>query len=394
MVQPPQQPVKKQQMIPLQVHRRQIFYNRPLGSQLSSGNNNSCSNRYTISSAQQRALPISSNDNNYEQQLIQRILLSHLSTRNNNRNNNSNNQPVSTAAETHPILDRAADTIRNIWATSTWSARAHLWQRLNQYATQHQIQHLPLGVQAMAFVSNNTHLTPQTQYTYAKTFRALASRFAMTTPVLDLYIAALRAAGSTIPTEQAVPATRQQVIFLITKAMEVDKRLAAALYILWKSAARWDDVKNLTKESLIHNSNNKLVIEWGQTKTSRGQPFRVSGWTVIQEIEFPIMVQETARTFAQLQENEHLYPVQTHMFVRWIRQFQQTQDLTAHSFKRGAIGVLVQQAALGNVEPRLITVLAKHKDPLHDFPVSTLRYAPNKVQLAEMLGTQHATKLL
>jgi hypothetical protein len=385
MVRPPTQPVlpKFQQVC---THRSHIFNTRHHGLVRSCYNNNKFLSHCTTWSAQQPELLT----NNSEQQLIQQILLSQLSA----RQHRNNRQLASTVVATPQILDRAVDTIKNIWATSTWSARANLWQRLNQYATANNISHLPLGVQAMAFVSNCKNLSIQTQYSYAKTFRALATRFAMETPALDLYIAALRAAGSTIPIEQAVPATREQVIFLINKAVETDLRLATAIYILWKCAARWDDVKNLTKESLIHSTHNKLVIEWGQTKTSRGQPFRVSGWTVIQETEFMVMPQQAAQVFSQLQEEEYLYPVQTHMFVRWIRQFPSTRDLTAHSFKRGAIGVLVQQAALGNLEPRIITVLAKHKDPLHDFPVSTLRYAPNKVQLAEMLGTQHATKLL
>jgi hypothetical protein len=68
--------------------------------------------------------------------------------------------------------------------------------------------------------------------------------------------------------------------------------------------------------------------------------------------------------------------------------------LTAHSPKRGAVGVLVEAAMQGQLDPRLIPLVAKHKDQLHDFPVATLRYAPNKVQLARMLGTQNATRIL
>ena len=56
--------------------------------------------------------------------------------------------------------------------------------------------------------------------------------------------------------------------------------------------------------------------------------------------------------------------------------------------------VLVTCASMGLLDVRLIPIMAKHKDDLHSFPATTLRYAPNKVHLAKMLGTQSATRLL
>jgi hypothetical protein len=71
-----------------------------------------------------------------------------------------------------------------------------------------------------------------------------------------------------------------------------------------------------------------------------------------------------------------------------------TQRLTAHSIKRGALDVLLNAACTSKLDPRLIALVAKHKDQLHEFTAATIRYLANKDNLARMLGTQKATKWL
>jgi hypothetical protein len=183
---------------------------------------------------------------------------------------------------------------------------------------------------------------------------------------------------------------------LIDAALPTDKRLATALYLMWKCAARWDDVFHLTKKSLImvDHAQSRLVIEWGRTKTTRSDPFRVSGWTVVDELRMPRMIEIVEEVFSSLRRDEPLTTTRTRQLARWLKSFRETSTLTAHSFKRGAIGVLIEQAAAGNLDLRLIPIMAKHKDALHDFPVTTLRYAPSKINLALAIGTQHATRLL
>jgi hypothetical protein len=67
---------------------------------------------------------------------------------------------------------------------------------------------------------------------------------------------------------------------------------------------------------------------------------------------------------------------------------------TAHSFKRGAVTLLVEAASEGKVDQWIVARLAKHKTSLMDFPETTLRYTANDPATARMLGTQHATLLL
>lgn len=315
------------------------------------------------------------------------MLYSHLGAR---KKNLTNNHPPLPAA-----LAPVAQAISNIWANTTWASRASLMVRLQQHCDTNNLHHLPFGAQAAAMVSSLTNVQIQGKYSYAKTFRALASRLAIPTPLLDMYIASLRVDGATIPTSQAVPASRAQARFLIQQALrEEDVFLAAVLYLMWKTASRLDDVLHLKKESLIYSDSTCFVIEWGQTKTSRGDPFRVSGWTVIEELLDPFMLDWIPTVFSRLRGQEPLTTITYTQFMRFLRRFPETNSLSAHSFKRGAIGVLIEAAMQGKLEPRLVPIMAKHKDPLHDFPVTTLRYAPNKVHLASLLGTQHATRLL
>jgi hypothetical protein len=214
---------------------------------------------------------------------------------------------------------------------------------------------------------------------------------------LDAYISSLSASGALIPQRQATPATRAQIVQMIERAQaEGRPHLAAAIYIAFKSASRVGDVFSVLKRRhFIHVTDTSIIIEWPSTKTTRRDPFRVSGWVVIVENTQPSLLRQVARTLqAMTDPDELLLNMSTTTFTMWMNSSTTTRDLTAHSIKRGAIGILINAAALGQLEPRLIALLAKHKDALHDFPATTLRYAPDKVQLARMLGSQKATLLL
>ena len=97
----------------------------------------------------------------------------------------------------------------------------------------------------------------------------------------------------------------------------------------------------------------------------------------------------------RLKSNEVLTSMTTAELVRNIRRRSPgLRHLTAHSIKRGAVVHLVKCAIRGQLEPRLIPLLAKHKDALHDFPSATLGYIADPVATARLLGTQLATRLL
>jgi hypothetical protein len=101
------------------------------------------------------------------------------------------------------------------------------------------------------------------------------------------------------------------------------------------------------------------------------------------------------RVLRKLKKEQPLTTTTTEQLRRFMRSLETTQSLTAHSIKRGAISVLVDAALEQRLhDPRLISLIAKHKDSLHSFPTATLRYVTDKVKLALILGTQHCTRLL
>jgi hypothetical protein len=274
-----------------------------------------------------------------------------------------------------------------------------VWFEVQNFAEQNKIHHLPLGMQALAWVSSRTDLLPSTRLGYASALRSTARRMQITTPALDLYTAALAADGATTPTRQAVPATRDQVRALVQWALQErrDPRLATAVYLLHKTASRWDDMVHLRRKSMLayNPERRQLVIQWARTKTNRAERKTVHTWTVVQEEFFSDMLELAANTINALPTPESfLTDLSTLQFVRLIQQCPQCKDLTAHSFKRGAADLLWRAAAEDRLEPRLIPLLLKHKWAMHDFPSSSVGYNPNHVQTALAMGTQQATRLL
>lgn len=336
--------------------------------------------------------PIFSPNSNLEASLLSTMFFTNLSAK------NTKDTKQRALKNLPPILHAAAKDIRGLWALSTWSSRASLLLRLEHFASRHHLTQYPIGVQAAAFISN-LKVAPSTKAGYCSALATTARRLGHTVPMLDMLAAAYRAVGSTTLT-QAHPATRLQLFALVNAAMKKNNNnLAVGIWLAWKTASRWDDITHLTKESfLVHEQQQRfLVIQWGQTKTNRKLEFRPDSWTVVVEEDPKVgwIWELTQRTIRSLGKGELLTTTTTEALRRFMRSIPTTQSLTGHSIKRGAVATLVDAALEQRLhDPRLISLIAKHKDDLHSFPQATLRYCADKVKLALMLGTQHCTRLL
>ena len=90
----------------------------------------------------------------------------------------------------------------------------------------------------------------------------------------------LRADGGTIPTTQAHPATRVQVLHAMDLAPTT--RDKGAIMLCRKTASRWADVSSISKANLFHFTPKEVIVDWlDKTKTSRSDPFRASRYAVI-----------------------------------------------------------------------------------------------------------------
>jgi len=73
-----------------------------------------------------------------------------------------------------------------------------------------------------------------------------------------------------------------------------------------------------------------------------------------------------------------------------MKQDPETADLTAHSFKRGALTFLAMLAVNGIFDLTLLPLIAKHKSAM-DFPAMTLRYIGDQETEALLMRTHEVT---
>lgn len=297
-------------------------------------------------------------------------------------------------------MAQLAAAITPMWATRTWEARSSILRRLLDFMDKMHpdLQQLPLGAKMALFVLS-TNTKPSSKLTYLSSLRSLTRRLGLpATPLLDLVGAGLTVRANAMTPVQAPPATPNDLARLSERAWRTDKsgKLPMNLYVMWKSASRWDDLCHLQKNNFLEFTANpsQVVIEWAQLKTNRQQRFRSTGFTVIQEDTAPLTIQVLQRVVSKMTKNEMFTSLTSTQLRHWLRQDPATAHLTCHSFKRGALDVALERAVQGLFNPRLLPLLAKHQDPLMAFPSSTIRYASNKPALARMLGTQEVTRHL
>lgn len=290
------------------------------------------------------------------------------------------------------LQEQVISTIHGMWAESTWFGRQRLFFRFTEFCQEHGMHDLQECADwAVPLFVESTGVAVTAKLTYAKSLAALLHRMGTATPVLQFYQAALRSTGGMIPMHQAVPASGTQIDRMLARASAVGPRLEAAIFIAWKTASRWDDVASLVGASFLLVEANEIIIAWlDRTKTTRSDPFRPSSWVVIHH---PAPMTAIAATLRNLEPNESLIDWTTNDVIAWMHRDPDTSQLTAHSFKRGALEYLATCVIDGQMPMELLPILAKHKAVL-DFPSTTLRYIGNRVTLARMLRTQQATVLL
>lgn len=277
-------------------------------------------------------------------------------------------------------------------------------RRVNTFTDAHaEIAHLPLGTRAAIYIAQLPGVLPSTRLTYAASMRALTNRLGQSSSLLGFYASALTAAGGggihTAEAGQAVPATREQVRRAVLHFLIEDRpELAVAVYLMWKTASRFDDVRLLTPRCLLLRQPARCVIQWPSWKTNRAGRRYVHSWTVVDEENYPEMLQHLYALAERTQPAQSMIgAITTTTFARTLQRVPGCESLTAHSFKRGVARELFQKLAAGeisNADMRLIPMLLKHRDELHDMPTSTLGYVENVVDLAISLRSQVLTRLL
>ena len=135
----------------------------------------------------------------------------------------------------------------------------------------------------------------------------------------------------------------------------------------------------------------RILITGAKWPPGENSDYRAWRWTVIHDRQ-PMTWQ--VESLMRMRPNAPITTTPTEGLVAHMSTLLPGEGYTAHSIKRGALNLLAKEAVAGNLDPRLLPLLAKHSDPATQYPATTLRYIQDKVALALMLGTQHAIILL
>ena len=129
------------------------------------------------------------------------------------------------------------------------------------------------------------------------------------------------------------------------------------------------------------------------SKTNLAQPYVATAFVVVEDSNRATM-ETVSDLLRRLQPESFLTQVSTHQLRVVLKRYPETKMLTGHSFKRGAIDVVIAAAVRGECEWWRIPILARHKTDTTWFPQTTVGYTSNHADLAVMFGTQNLTKLL
>ena len=278
--------------------------------------------------------------------------------------------------------ERIQGLVEKTWAKPTTVARRALWDRLNRWI---QLNDLPLNANSAVLFVAATGAAPSALLTYSKHLSAMMGKLGMETSPLSIMGTSLRAAGAEIPSRQAEPMAKEDLVKW-AKTQKVNVRLA--LMICWKTASRWGEVATLSSEQVNVISRNEVIVDWATNPKGRKRnPFYPGRWAVI----VGDLVEEIASDNIQLGKYERLTEWGTAKLVQEWRREKYMKKYSAHSIKRGAISRLFEQLASGeDIREELISRLAKHSTTAA-LSNTTIRYGGNPVALARALRTSEVT---
>ncbi|EKF99340.1 hypothetical protein TCSYLVIO_009740 [Trypanosoma cruzi] len=143
-----------------------------------------------------------------------------------------------------------------------------------------------------------------------------------------------------------------------------DWKERVVIRLAWITASRLFEIAALTPNNFTLKPDGTLILGWSVApKTARADPHRASRFVRIRwQDAFDII--KLCRT---LQENEKLTKLTTARVERALA----PRNATAHSIERGALRHAAQIVETYNLDPHVISQLAKHVD-LFDLPQDTV----------------------
>ncbi|KAF8278897.1 hypothetical protein TcBrA4_0107690 [Trypanosoma cruzi] len=145
-----------------------------------------------------------------------------------------------------------------------------------------------------------------------------------------------------------------------------DWRERVVVRLAWITASRWSEIAALIPNNSTLEADGALILDWSVApRTARADPHRALRFVRIRWQD----AFDTIKLCRTLQENEKLTNLTTAQVERALAPW----DATAHSIKRGALRHAAPIVETYNLDPHVISQLAKHVDPF-DLPQNTVRY--------------------
>lgn len=278
-------------------------------------------------------------------------------------------------------------------AEKTLKNRKNLWQRFRWWTTTQQTQEnansavlflCGLDIEASTMRTYCTDLQMVGSNTYSDwdhhQLQLLSKTYRQYKPIEEI--------------NQAVPATLTQIWHSYRRALEENKvEIGILTLTLWKGAFRFSDMSHLLIEDVLHRTENEVILDLKKAKG--GLMFSERRYScplgrAVPEISSWIHTRTSAAN-----RKDPLFTTTSQQLLNFWARDPQTQTLSLHSPRRGALQQLTRMANQGyNIGPECIRKTARHKGN-QELSTTTLRYLSNlKVEVAKLVTEGTATKYL
>ncbi|EKG00281.1 hypothetical protein TCSYLVIO_008787 [Trypanosoma cruzi] len=213
-----------------------------------------------------------------------------------------------------------------------------------------------------AFLVAILDVAPSTRRQHARMLRSIVE---INSTPLDMVIVGSRRIAARSETKQARPLTKEGMNQVIRSRTDWKERVV--LRLAWITASRLFEIAALTPNNFTLEPDGALILDWSVApKTARADPHRASRFVRIRGQED---VLDTIKLCRTLRRNEKLTNITNAKVERALAHW----NATVHFIKRGALGHAAPIVETHNLDPHVISQLAKHVDPF-DLPQNTVRY--------------------
>ncbi|KAF5216575.1 hypothetical protein ECC02_010636 [Trypanosoma cruzi] len=205
----------------------------------------------------------------------------------------------------------------------------------------------------------------------------LRSMLEMNRTPLDMMILGLQNIAARSETKQARPLTKEEMNQVIRG--RTDWRERVVFRLAWITASRLFEIASLTPNNFTMEPDRTIILDWSVApKTARADPHCASRFLRIRgQDAFDII-----KLFRTLQESEKL----TNMTAAHVGRALAPWGATAHFIKRGALRHAAPIVETYNLDPHVISQLAKHVDPF-DLPQNTVRYLKKYITMLTQVSS-------